>query len=70
MFLTLTDANLAEFTNDSFIAKPEAKLVHFDARIVYQILIKSSQLAGEGSVNIPENITAGVNPHKSNVFVF
>ena len=37
---------------------------------IYQMLINSNQLVGAGSVSMPENITAGVNPHKSNVFVF
>ena len=36
----------------------------------YQILIKSNQLAGEGSVNMPEKTTAGVNPHSNKVLVF
>ena len=34
------------------------------------MLINSNQLAGAGSVNIPANTTAGVNPHNTRVFDF
>lgn len=38
--------------------------------IIYQMLIKSNQLEGVGSVNMPTNTTAGVKPHNRRVLDF
>lgn len=63
------DATMVFHPNWRFLCPlPPLPLFHFIW--VHQMLIRSNQLAGAGSLNIPSRITPGANPYNRNVFVW